>query len=92
MNDDALTQEQEEAAARIEDIMKARAKAKIRKMARELASKEDAELFGETEYRIRDMLHELGAEAIDAALEERKKGGIKGPASPAPSVANRPAS
>jgi len=43
-----------------------------------LASKPNAELFGETEFQIRDRCLHLGACVFDAALEERKKGGIKG--------------
>lgn len=92
MNDVALTPEQEELAARIEDVMRAGAKVEIEQIARTLASKSDGELFGQTEFQIRDMLASLGARALETALEERKKGGIKDPAAPARNAANRPAS
>ena len=66
--------EQEVEAARIEDILKAGALSEIRSIARLLASKSNRELFGETEFQIRDAVHKLGALGIDAALSERKKG------------------
>jgi len=43
-----------------------------------LASKKDSEIFGQTEYEIRDSVHKLGAHAIETALQERKKRGTKG--------------
>jgi hypothetical protein len=43
-----------------------------------LASKPNRELLGHTEFQIRDACHRIGACAVDAALEERKKGGTKG--------------
>jgi hypothetical protein len=43
-----------------------------------LVSKQDHELFGETEFQVRDLVHEIGARAIETAVNERKKGGTKG--------------
>ena len=45
-----------------------------------LASKSDGEIFGETEFQVRDLVHKIGARAMQAALDGRKKGGTKGPA------------
>jgi hypothetical protein len=42
-----------------------------------LASKGDHELFGKTEYEIRDGVHRLGAKSLEAALEERQKKGLR---------------
>jgi hypothetical protein len=92
VNEIQLTPEQEAEAARIEDIVKAGAAVEIRQMARLLASKCNRELLGETEFQIRDAVHRLGARAVDTALQERKKGGIKDPAHPAPAVTGTPAS
>jgi hypothetical protein len=78
-----LTEEQEAEAARIEDVLNAKARVVNRYMSRLLASKPNRQLFGETEFQIRDAVHRLGADGIDAALEERKKRGIKGRASSA---------
>lgn len=81
-----LTEEQEEDAARIEDVLNAKGRVVNRYLARLLASKPNRELFGETEFQVRDAVHRLGAEGIDAALHERKKRGTAGPASSAPGV------
>ena len=45
-----------------------------------LASKPDDKLLGKTEFEVRDRVHTIGAKAIETALNERKKGGTKGPA------------
>lgn len=45
-----------------------------------LASKSDAQLLGPTEFQVRDLTHKIGAKAIQAALDERKKGDTSGPA------------
>ena len=42
-------------------------------MARLMVSKEPHELLGATEFKIRDQVHELGAFAIETAVNERKK-------------------
>lgn len=48
------------------------------RMAQLLGSKGDSELFGATEYEIRDRVHGLGAKALEAAADERqKKGGLR---------------
>lgn len=75
-----LDLEQEEEAKRIEDVLMAAARVDVRKMARLLASKKNSELLGETEFRLRDIVHHIGAKGIDAALSERKKRGTGGPA------------
>ena len=50
-----------------------------RRMAKVLAGKPDSELFGETEFKLRDRVHELGARALEAAADERqKKGRVRG--------------
>jgi hypothetical protein len=53
----------------------AKARAEVRQMARLLASKPNRELLGRTEFQIRDSCHRIAAHALDAALEQRKKGG-----------------
>lgn len=87
-----LTPEQEEEAARIEDILTAKARAEVRYVARLLASKSNRDLFGETEFQVRDAVHRLGAQGLDAALSDRKKRGTKGRAASAPTVAKTPGS
>jgi hypothetical protein len=49
------------------------------RMAKAMASKKDEELFGKNEYELRDRVHELGAKALEIAVNERqKKGRIRG--------------
>jgi hypothetical protein len=52
----------------------------LRTMAKLLASKPYRQLLGQTEFEVRDIVHDLGATALQTALDERKKGGIKDPA------------
>lgn len=74
-----LTAEQESEAERILDVVKGAAEVELRQIARLLASKSNRELFGATEFRLRDVVHGIGARALEAALEERKKRGTAGP-------------
>lgn len=47
------------------------------RVAQLLANKADRELFGKTEFELRDRVHELGARALETAADERvKKGGL----------------
>ena len=52
----------------------------LRRMAKLLASKPYEQLLGQTEFEVRDIVHGLGATALQTALNERKKGAITGPA------------
>jgi hypothetical protein len=45
-----------------------------------LASKPDDQLFGATEFQLRDLVHRLGAKALQTAAQQRKKGGTPVPA------------
>lgn len=72
-----LTPEQQAEAERIEDLVMAKARVEVRQMARLLASKPNRELLGRTEFQVRDSCHRIGAHALDAALEQRKKGGTE---------------
>ncbi len=44
-------------------------------LAEVLAGTTDATIFGPTEFAIRDIVHRVGAKAVETALRERKKGG-----------------
>jgi hypothetical protein len=50
----------------------------LRKMAKLLASKPYNKLLGPTEFEVRDIVHDLGAKALQTALDERKKGDTEG--------------
>ena len=75
-----LTPEQEAEAQRIAALIGKRAQEEALQMARIMVSKPDAELLGATEFEIRERAHKLAAHAIETAVNERKKGGTKGPA------------
>jgi len=36
--------------------------------------------LGATEFEVRDLVHKIGAKAVETGLNGRKEGGIKGPA------------
>jgi hypothetical protein len=78
MNLPDLNEVEKAQAERIEALLMERMRSEAKQMAAILASKPNAELFGETEFQIRDRCLGLGACVFDAALEERKKGGTKG--------------
>jgi hypothetical protein len=84
-----LTAEEELEAQRIADIVMARARLEAIQIGRLLATRKNSELFGETEFTLRDAVHRIGASALETALEERKKRGTKGLLSSAPPVKKR---
>jgi hypothetical protein len=62
------------------------------RLAELMVSKKDSELFGRTEFQIRDHLLRMGAQALEATVNDRKKGGTKAAASPVPTAATMPRS
>ena len=77
MTDIVLTPEQEAEAQRVADLVVQKAKEEALAIARLLVSKPDREVLGATEFTVRDRVHEIGAFAIQTALNERKKRGTK---------------
>jgi hypothetical protein len=73
-----LTPEQQAEAQRIFQVLREASQAEQWRIAQLLASKADHELLGQTEYQVRDLAHQIGAKAIETALEGRKKGGTAG--------------
>lgn len=73
-----LTPEQKAEAQRLYEALQGPFLDEARRLAELLASKADAQLLGKTEFEVRDLVHRLGATALQTALEGRKKGGIKG--------------
>lgn len=74
-----LDAEQQAEADQIFERLRPVFEAEARRMATLLASKDDAHLFGQTEYELRDRVHALGAEALEATAAARsKKGGLSG--------------
>jgi hypothetical protein len=69
-----LTAEQEAQAQRLFQTLKQVTDDELLALARLLASKDDAHLLGPTEFEVRDHVHKIGARALQAALDGRKKG------------------
>jgi hypothetical protein len=91
MRDLPLSSEQEAQAQAMFRRLKDRFEAEAWQLARLMASKDDAHLLGDTEFQVRDSVHGLGAQVLQIALEERKKGATKAPAPPARVAPKRPA-
>jgi len=73
-----LTPEQQAEADHLFALLRETFLQEARHLAGLLASKPDAQLLGRTEFEVRDAVHRLGAKALQAALNERKKGATKG--------------
>ena len=80
MSQSQLTTDQAELAERIYHSLRQATDADLRGLAELLASKPDRQLLGRTEFEVRDRVHKIGATALQTALDERKRGGIKAPA------------
>ena len=84
--DDRATEELAE-VQRMEEVIWNAMRNEVRKLAQLMVSKRSDQLFGETEFTIRDIVLRAGARAIEATVNDRKKGGIKVPASSANAAA-----
>ncbi len=91
MHDSTLSAEQETQAQVIYQRLKDAFDAEALRLARLLAGKDDAHLLGDTEFQVRDRVHALGAQALQTALDERKKRATKVPAPVARPVRKPPA-
>lgn len=74
-----LTPNQAAEADRLFQVLRPAVEDELRRLTQLLASKPDDKLLGKTEFEVRDRVHAIGAKAIEAALNGRKKGGTKGP-------------
>ena len=74
----SLTAEQRAEAARIKASVLPEIEKEIELMAVMLASRSTGEFLGKTEFDLRDCCHEIGARVLQAAFDQRKKGGTKG--------------
>jgi hypothetical protein len=76
---------------RVKELVMEAVGSEIEQIAELFVSKKDNELFGRTEFQLRDLLLKLGTRVIEAVLEDRKKGGTKAAAPPAWSARAMPA-
>ncbi len=75
-----LPEDQAHRAEQLLESLKASAEHDLRAIAELLARKPDDQLFGPTEFQLRDLVHRLGAHALQTAAEQRKKGATEVPA------------
>jgi hypothetical protein len=68
-----LTPEQEAHAQELAKTALQALEGDILRMTRLLASKPDSQVLGQTEFQIRDIVHQIGAKAIRAELDARQK-------------------
>ncbi|OWK40226.1 hypothetical protein [Fimbriiglobus ruber] len=73
-----LTPEQEQRADELYQRFQELFRDEAKRVARLFASKSDDQLLGQTEFELRDRVHELAARSLQTALDERKKGGTRG--------------
>lgn len=74
-----LNEEQQAEAQRIYERLRGAFDEELKSMAQFMASKANHQLFGQTEFELRDRVHELGARVLETAADERqKKGWIRG--------------
>jgi len=85
-----LSPEQEQQAQALATRIHEAVDGDILELARLLVSKPEHEVFGQTEFEVRDIVHQLGATALQTHLAE-KKTATGAPASSAP-AADRPPS
>ena len=81
--------------ARIQELLdrlQPHAQQALRRMAERLVDLPGGQAFGQVEYDLRDLAHELAAASHQAALEGGKKRGTPAPAPSAPTAGPTPAS
>jgi hypothetical protein len=71
-----LTPEQEALAELIFQRIQAKAHDEVRDMVRMMAAQPDDKIFGEGEFKLRDMLFEFGASLLEQTANERAKKGV----------------
>ena len=90
---DGMTPEQIGEAQRVFEISQKAAEDELWRMACLTATKRHDEMLGETEFQMRDVLLRIGATALEAAVNERrKKGATQEAALHAPGASTTPAS
>ncbi len=87
-----LTEEQQALAQRIRERIQERLSDELQTLSELLACRQFSQLLGQTEFDVRDILHKMGALALETALTERKKGDTPAAVIPAPIVRMQPSS
>jgi hypothetical protein len=85
-----LTAEQRAEADALREHLLAAVATDIDGLAALLATRTDRDLFGATEFQVRDLVLAIGAKALQAAADLRKKGATTAAPGPAPPAGRRP--
>ena len=86
------TPEQKTASDRIFAALQQTALDDLRTLADLLATKDDSNTFGATEFTVREIVHRIGAKAVETALAGRKQGGPTGRVGAVPPAKSPPGS
>jgi hypothetical protein len=81
------TSEESVEVQRIHDVLLKAMDRDIWQIAELMVGKRDDQLFGETDFTLRDKVLRMGAQALEATVDDRKKRGIKAAASSARTAA-----
>jgi hypothetical protein len=74
-----LDAEQQAESERIFSAIRGAFEEEAQRLAKLMASKQTKDIFGQTEFEVRDRVHALGAHLLEATAAERvKKGGLSG--------------
>jgi len=82
-----MTPEKSEEVQRVHDVMLKAMEQEIWRMAEFMVTRRDDQLFGETEFTLREKALRMGAQALEATVDDRKKRGTRVAASSVPTVA-----
>jgi hypothetical protein len=74
-----LPREQAQRAEQLFESLKSSTECDLRAIAELLASEPDDQLLGSTEFQLGDLVHRLGAQALQTAALQRKKRATKVP-------------
>lgn len=84
-----LSPEQEAEAQALFGRLKSAFEREALQLARVMASKADGQVLGRTEFEVRDHVHRLGAQVLEAVLQERKKKATRARRPPVPAATRR---
>ena len=85
---DGMTQDELAEVQHIHNVMSKAVDKDLWQLARFMVTRRDDQLFGETEFTVRDKALRMGAQALQATIDDRKKRATKAAASSAP-IASR---
>jgi hypothetical protein len=89
---DGMTPEELAEVQRIHDVVLRALDKDIWQIAQFMVTRRDDQLFGETEFTLREKALRMGAQALQATVNDRKKRATKAVASSAPTAARTPVS